>query len=74
MQATKKSNKKLIQAVIIIALMLGFRFIPPIGPLTPVGMEVLGIFFGCIFGWAFGEQIWPSFLRSFVKCRRRRNS
>ncbi len=62
MQATKKSNKKLIQAVIIIALMLGFRFIPPIGPLTPVGMEVLGIFFGCIFGWAFGEQIWPSFL------------
>ncbi len=62
MDTTKKSSKKLIQAIVIIALMLGFRFIPPVGPLTPVGMEVLGIFFGCIVGWACGEQIWPSFL------------
>lgn len=62
MDTTKKSSKKLVQAIVIIALMLGFRLIPPIGPLTPVGMEVLGIFFGCIVGWACGEQIWPSFL------------
>lgn len=62
MDTTKKSSKKLVQAIVIIALMFGFRLIPPIGPLTPVGMEVLGIFFGCIVGWACGEQIWPSFL------------
>lgn len=55
-------KKKIFQIIVILALMLGVRFLPPFGPITKVGMEVLGIFFGCIAGWAMGIQIWPSIL------------
>ncbi len=63
---TKKSNKKLIQYIVILAFMLLFQFLPPMGPVTKVGMKVLGIFIGCIFAWAFGEQTWPSLLAIFL--------
>lgn len=55
-------RKKLIQYIIILAFMFGFGFLPPFGPVTQMGMQVLGIFIGCIIAWAFGEQTWPSFL------------
>ncbi len=60
------SSKKLIQYAIILVFMLGFGFLPPFGPVTQVGMKVLGIFIGCILAWAFGEQTWPSFLALFL--------
>lgn len=55
-------RKKLIQYIIILVFMFGFGFLPPFGPVTEIGMRVLGIFIGCIIAWAFGEQTWPSFL------------
>ncbi len=66
--AVKKGlgKQKLIQYAIILVFMLGFGFLPPFGPVTPVGMKVLGIFIGCILAWAFGEQTWPSFLALFL--------
>ena len=59
-------SKKVVNTLIILALMLLFRFIPPITPLTPVGMEVIGIFLGCIFAWTVGEVFWPSVLALFL--------
>lgn len=35
-----------INSVVCVVLMVGFRFLPTFGQVTPYGMEVLGIFFG----------------------------
>ena len=56
------SNKKsfYIDFAIIILLMIGFGFLPPIGPLTQVGMQTLGIFISLIYAWSRGQMIWTS--------------
>lgn len=51
-----------IDFIIIITLMFGFGFLPPIGPITPLGMRVVGILFACIYAWTIGSQTWPSLL------------
>ena len=62
MNAIKERNKKWINAAIIIAFMTLFGLLSPFGTVTPMGMQVLGIFIGCIYGWTVGETIWPSIL------------
>ena len=58
-----ESRKKFyIQAIIIIGIMFGFGFIPPIEPITAQGMRVIGILLACIYAWTIGSQIWPSLL------------
>lgn len=42
--------------------MFGFGTLPTIGPVTPVGMQVLGVFLGAIWGWSTVDKIWPSAL------------
>ena len=56
------STSYLINSIICIALMVLFRFIPPISQITPYGMEILGIFLGSIWGWCTVGFIWPSLL------------
>lgn len=51
-----------INSVVCVVLMVGFRFLPTFGQVTPYGMEVLGIFFGAIYGWCTVGFIWPSLL------------
>ena len=46
----------------IILFTFGFGFIPPVEPLTEMGMKILGVFFGCLYGWVFVDLIWPSLL------------
>lgn len=62
MAVVKSRKKAYIHIVIIIAFMTLFGALPPVGPLTPIGMHVLGIFIGMIYGWSIGEQAWPSLL------------
>lgn len=45
-----------------ILIIFGFGYLPPIEPITPVGMKVLGIFIGMIFLWSFVSILWPSLL------------
>jgi len=52
----------IINSIISIAFMFGFGYIEPIGSITPVGMHILGIFFGLMWGWAFVDLAWPSLL------------
>ena len=42
--------------------MLGIGYLPAPDPITPVGMKMLGVFFGLIYFWAFGDVSWPSIL------------
>ncbi|MDL2307474.1 hypothetical protein LJC48_05545 [Desulfovibrio sp. OttesenSCG-928-C06] len=45
-----------------ILITFGFGMLPPIGPITPMGMKVLGIFIGMLFLWSFVSVLWPSLL------------
>ncbi len=51
-----------IHTIIVFILMFGFQKLPLIEPLTPYGMQVVGIFLGCLYGWTMIGPIWPSFL------------
>lgn len=51
-----------IHTIICLVITFGFGFLPPFGPVTPLGMNVLGIFLGVLYGWIFIEIIWPSLM------------
>lgn len=59
---TKQSIRPCIHAIIMLAFMFFFGMIPPIGEITPLGMQVLGIFAGIIYGWSTLGMIVPSLL------------
>lgn len=56
-------NKKYyLHSFIFLILMFGIGFLPPIGGITEMGMKVLGVFIGVLYGWIFIGFIWPSLL------------
>lgn len=60
--ARKSEVAYYIQSLIGIAIMFGFGMLEPFGPVTPVGMKVLGIFIGVVYLWSFVGILWPSLL------------
>ena len=60
MGEAKKVN--IIHYIIVAALCLGFRFIPPFAGITPYGMGILGTFIGAIYGWMTINMLWPSLM------------
>ncbi len=58
----KLSTSKIVSIAIVLLLMFGLQFVPPVGPLTPTGMHVLGIFLGAVIGWSTVDLIWTSIL------------
>lgn len=50
------SRSAYFKVAIVLLFMFGFRFLPPIGDITPYGMAVLGILIGAILGWSFDGQ------------------
>lgn len=61
--ANKKERMTLIHSVIGVAIMIFFRFLPLSLPeVTPVGMEVLGIFIGTLYLWTFVDPLWGSLI------------
>ena len=58
--ARKPDIMYFVHSVICLAVMFGFGQIPPLLPLTPLGMNLIGIFIGVLYGWIFIDIIWPS--------------
>ncbi len=54
--------KLYIHPVIIIILMMLGHFVPVVEPLTRMGMQVIFIFLGMIWGWSTCGMLWPSLL------------
>lgn len=52
----------LAHTAICLIIMFGFGRLAPFGPLTPLGMNLIGIFLGVLYGWIFIEIVWPSLL------------
>ena len=57
-----KDTKYYIHSLIGITLMFGIGFLPPLEPITPLGMKFLGILIGLIYLWSLVEMLWPSVL------------
>ncbi len=58
-----KSASYWIKNATPVFIMIFFRFIPPFGGITPLGITIIGIFLGAIVGWCLcDETSWPSFL------------
>ncbi len=49
-----------LHTAICLFIMFAFGQLPPLEPLTPLGMNLIGIFFGVLYGWIFIEIVWPS--------------
>lgn len=61
-QIAEKPKRYYVNVALILMFMLGFGFLPPFGPVTELGMKILGLFIGCIYAWTVGETVWPSVL------------
>ena len=51
-----------VQCAVVFVLAFFFRFLPPIGQVTPYGMGILGTFIAAIYGWSTIGMVWPSFI------------
>lgn len=61
----KKRPKNLfyyINSVIVFVLMFGIGQLPPFAQITPLGMQVLGVFVGVLYGWCTVSLVWPSLI------------
>lgn len=62
-ESPKVSNiKTYIHTAIGLAFMLLFPLLPPIHPITEIGMTIVGIFIGLIYLWTTVSRTWPSLL------------
>lgn len=59
MSAAKK-DRTYLHFIVMVAIMVLFRFIPGPGGVTAYGMAILGIFIGLIYGWTFMGLLVPS--------------
>lgn len=55
-----KAIKTYVHYIICFVIIFGFGHIPPLGPLTPFGMQIAGIFLGAVYGWSFVDMMIPS--------------
>lgn len=46
--------------LVCLLIMFFFGKLEPLAPLTPLGMNLIGIFLGVLYGWIFIEIVWPS--------------
>ncbi len=58
----KRSKAYFINAIIGVVLMFGIGFLPPIEPITEMGMKVLGVFIGMIYLFSACDVGWSAVL------------
>ena len=51
-----------LNTAVTLLLMFGIGYLEPWGSLEPLGMKVLGIFLGMLWGWTTIGFVWPSML------------
>lgn len=58
MQANVRTHY--IHVAVFLVLTFGIGFFPPFAQITPLGMDILGVFIGVVYGWMFLGLAWPS--------------
>lgn len=61
-EISKKKRSNYINFAIVFGVMVMSHFIPAPAPLTPLGVQIIGLFIGLIYGWAKCGILWPSLL------------
>ncbi|MFR6291861.1 MAG: SLC13 family permease [Peptococcaceae bacterium] len=61
-EAVAKKDKNVLYFIIYCVIAAMGWIIPPVDPITPEGMHLLGVFIAAIFGWSITSEVWPSFL------------
>ena len=51
-----------VHIAVMLVLIIGAHFVPTVGPITPVGMKILGVFIAMLYGWSICGMVWPSML------------
>ena len=59
-KAPQSKSVKLVHCIITIALMVLVGLIPPIAPITPYGMKILGILVGIVYGMSTVDVLWTA--------------
>lgn len=59
-EAKKKTDHLLLHILIMTAIIITFRVMPPIASITEVGMNLLGLFIAMLYGWSFADMLWVS--------------
>ncbi len=60
-EAVKKKNMMYyINSIVTLVIIFCFGQLPAVAPLTPLGMNLIGIFLGLLYGWIFVDIVWPS--------------
>ncbi len=59
---SKKFDMLYVHVAVMLILMIGAYFVPPVSTITPVGMKVLGVFLAMLYGWTTCGMVWPSML------------
>lgn len=66
MSTTKQTDVKYwVHTVIGLLLMFGIQFIPPIEPITEIGMQLGGIFIGAIYLWSYRRYFLAQLIRYY---------
>ena len=58
----QKRDKVWLHFAVMLFFCFGFRYLPPLGPLTDIGMATVGCFLCILYGWNVVGLIWPSLL------------
>ncbi len=68
MSSATKQKKDLyfVHSAIGIAITALFWVLPPIDPITPVGMKCVGAFLGMVYLWSAVDILWPSIFGLFM--------
>lgn len=56
----KKKDLYYVHTVIGLAIIVIFWLLPPIEPITPIGMRCVGAFLGMVYLWSMCGTLWPS--------------
>lgn len=65
-EAKKKRSLYPLHLVIGFGLMALFWIMPPIDPITPLGMRCAGAFLGMVYLWSACDTLWPSLVGLFM--------
>jgi len=61
-KAEKKNGLYYFHVAMVFLLMFGFGQLPPIEPMTEMGMKMVGVFIGLLYGVIAVDLVWPSLL------------
>ena len=65
-EAKQKKDLYLVHSAIGIAITALFWVMPPIAPITPIGMKCVGAFLGMVYLWSMVDTLWPSIFGLFM--------